>query len=49
MRLPPIRPPAKKVALNIIRSYPDKTSILGKIKRAGWENAFLIELICHMR
>jgi predicted transposase YbfD/YdcC len=39
----------RRLALNIIRSHPDKTSLQGKIKRAGWENAFLIELIGHMR
>jgi predicted transposase YbfD/YdcC len=39
----------RRLALNIIRNHPDKTSIQGKIKRAGWENAFLIELFSHMR
>lgn len=39
----------RRLALNIIRSHPDKTSMQGKIKRAGWENAFLIELFGHMR
>ena len=39
----------RRLALNIIRSHPDKTSVQGKIKRAGWENAFLIELFGHMR
>lgn len=39
----------RRLALNIIRSHPAKTSMQEKIKRAGWENAFLIELISHMR
>jgi predicted transposase YbfD/YdcC len=39
----------RRLALNIIRSHPEQTSMQQKIKRAGWENAFLIELISHMR
>lgn len=39
----------RKLALNILRQHPDKGSIKGKIKRAGWNNAFLLSLLAHMR
>jgi len=39
----------RKLALNIIRNHPDKGSIKGKIKRAGWNDAFLLSLLAHMR
>jgi predicted transposase YbfD/YdcC len=39
----------RKLALNILRSHPDKASIKTKIKRAGWNDPFLISLLCHMR
>ena len=39
----------RRLALNIIRSHPAKTSMRQKVKRAGWENAFLVELFAHMR
>jgi predicted transposase YbfD/YdcC len=39
----------RRLALNIIRHHPAKTSIRQKVKRAGWENAFLLELLAHMR
>jgi predicted transposase YbfD/YdcC len=39
----------RKLALNILRSHPDKGSIKGKIKRAGWNDAFLLSLLGHMR
>lgn len=39
----------RKLALNILRSHPDKASIRRKIKRAGWDNAFLLAIIAHMR
>jgi predicted transposase YbfD/YdcC len=39
----------RRLALNIIRNHPAKTSMQQKIKRAGWENAFLLEVISHMR
>lgn len=39
----------RKFALNALRSHPDKSSIRGKIKRAGWEDAFLFSLFAHMR
>jgi len=36
-------------ALNIHRSHPDTTPLRRKIKRAGWDDAFLIGLLGHMR
>jgi predicted transposase YbfD/YdcC len=39
----------RKLALNILRQHPDKGSIKGKIKRAGWDDTFLFSLIGHMR
>jgi predicted transposase YbfD/YdcC len=39
----------RRLALNIIRNHPAKTSLQQKIKRAGWENAFLLEVFSHMR
>ncbi len=39
----------RKLALNILRSHPEKGSIKGKIKRAGWNNDFLLSLLAHMR
>lgn len=39
----------RKLALNIIRHHPEKGSIKGKIKRAGWDDAYLLSLIGHMR
>lgn len=39
----------RKIALNTLRLNPDKGSIKGKIKRAAWDDAFLIKLISHMR
>lgn len=39
----------RKLALNTLRQHPDKGSIKGKIKRAGWDDDFLISLLGHMR
>lgn len=39
----------RKLALNIIRQHPAKGSIKTKIKRAGWDDAFLLSLLGHMR
>jgi predicted transposase YbfD/YdcC len=39
----------RKLALNILQVLPDKASIRRKIKRAGWNDAFLLEAISHMR
>jgi predicted transposase YbfD/YdcC len=39
----------RKLALNLLRSHPDKASISRKVKRAGWDDAFLLSIIAHMR
>ena len=39
----------RKLALNLLRQNPDKGSIKGKIKRAGWDDSFLFALLRHMR
>jgi predicted transposase YbfD/YdcC len=39
----------RKIALNLLRQHPDNGSIKGKIKRAAWDDAFLLSLIAHMR
>lgn len=39
----------RKLALNLLRAEPSKTSIRRKIKRAGWDDAFLTSLLAHMR
>lgn len=39
----------RRFALNIIRSHPERISMRQKVKRAGWDDAFLLDLISHMR
>ena len=40
----------RRLALNIAQAHPDTTvSLRGKLKRAGWNDAFLLELLGHMR
>lgn len=39
----------RRLALNILRSLPDGISIRRKIKRAGWDDAFLMAMLGHMR
>jgi len=40
----------RRLALNVARAHPDtKTSLRLKLKRAGWNDTFLFELIGHMR
>ncbi len=39
----------RKLALNILRQHPERGSIKGKIKRAAWDDAFLLSLLGHMR
>ena len=39
----------RRFALNIIRSHPDRISMRQKVKRAGWDDAFLLDLLSHMR
>jgi predicted transposase YbfD/YdcC len=39
----------RKIALNLLRHHPDKGSLKGRIKRAAWDDAFLLSLIAQMR
>jgi predicted transposase YbfD/YdcC len=39
----------RKLALNIIRHHPTQGSIKTKIKRAGWDDTFLLSMLGHMR
>lgn len=39
----------RRIALNLTRANPEKGSIRGKIKRAGWDNRFLATLLTQMR
>jgi predicted transposase YbfD/YdcC len=39
----------RKIALNLLTTHPDKASIRRKIKKAGWDDAFLLSLIAQMR
>jgi predicted transposase YbfD/YdcC len=39
----------RKLALNLLRSHPEKGSVKGKIKRAGWNDTFLLSLLAQMR
>jgi predicted transposase YbfD/YdcC len=39
----------RRLALNILRTHPDRASLRRKIKRAGWDNAFLMQALSHMR
>ena len=40
----------KRLALNVVRAHPDtKTSLRGKLKRAGWDDSFLFDMLGHMR
>src|SRR5205814_6987332 len=35
----------RRLALNILRAHPNTASIRRKIKRAGWDDAFLMETL----
>jgi len=39
----------RKLALNILKADNEKGSLKGKIKRTGWDEAFLTKLLAHMR
>jgi predicted transposase YbfD/YdcC len=39
----------RKMALNLLRAHPARKSLTMKRQRAGWDDAFLIELLTHMR
>ena len=35
----------RKLALNLVRLEPSKGSMRGKLKRAGWDNNFLLSIM----
>jgi predicted transposase YbfD/YdcC len=39
----------RRLALNILRTHPNQVSVRRKIKRAGWDDAFLLATLSHMR
>jgi predicted transposase YbfD/YdcC len=39
----------RKLAVNVVRSHPAATSLRQKIKRAGWDDTFLLGMLGHMR
>ena len=40
----------RRLALNIARAHPDtKTSLRGKLKRAAWDDGFLVDMLLNMR
>jgi predicted transposase YbfD/YdcC len=39
----------RRLALNLIRTHPERISMRQKVKRAGWDDAFLLDLLGHMR
>ena len=39
----------RRLALNIIRCHPARTSMRQKVKRAGWDDSFLLDVLGHMR
>lgn len=40
----------RRLALNIARAHPDtKTSLRGKLKRAAWNDSFLVDMLLNMR
>jgi predicted transposase YbfD/YdcC len=40
----------RRLALNIARAHPDtKTSLRGKLKRAAWDDSFLLDMLLNMR
>jgi predicted transposase YbfD/YdcC len=40
----------KRLALNVARAHPDtRTSLRAKLKRAGWDDRFLFDMLSHMR
>ena len=39
----------RRMTLNILRAHPDKASLAGKRRKAGWNDDFFISLFTHMR
>ena len=39
----------RRLAINLLRAHPAPNSIRQKIKRAGWDDSFLLAVLSHMR
>lgn len=39
----------RRLALNAARAMQDNTSLRGRVKRAGWDDAYLSRMLAHMR
>ena len=39
----------RKLALNTLRAHPDKAALRRKVKRAGWDDNFLLSILAHLR
>ena len=39
----------RRLAINILRTHPDRASIRRKIKRTGWDEAVLLSMLGQMR
>jgi predicted transposase YbfD/YdcC len=39
----------RRLAINVVRAHPAATSLRQKIKRAGWDDTFLLGMLGHMR
>jgi predicted transposase YbfD/YdcC len=39
----------RRLALNLLQSHPERISMRQKVKRAGWDDAFLLNILSHMR
>jgi predicted transposase YbfD/YdcC len=39
----------RRLALNLLRTEPEKISLRGKMKKAGWQDDYLLTLLSHMR
>ena len=39
----------RRFALDVLRQDRSKGSLSGKVKRAGWDDAFLLSLLAQMR
>jgi predicted transposase YbfD/YdcC len=39
----------RRFAFNLIRAHPARISMRQKVKRAGWDDAYLLDLLSHMR
>jgi predicted transposase YbfD/YdcC len=39
----------RKLALNALRAHPDKAALRRKVKRAGWDDTFLLSILAHLR